>query len=460
MIKRKSRYEIDMCHGPIMPNIMLFAIPLILSQVLQLLFNAADMIILGQFAEDSDNCLAAVGSTTSLINLLISVFTGITVGSNIVIANYRGAGKPKDVSDSVHTSILTAIIGGIGLMCLGIVLSEPMLKLMDTPAEVLDNALLYIRIYFLGVPFQLIYTFAAAVLRSIGDTKRPMYFLALSGLINVLLNLFFVLVLHLDVAGVAIATAVSHAVSCILVIHCLMHCDNDCRLYLKKLKISKGKLAQILRIGLPSGISTSLFSISNVLIQSSINSMGPAAISGNTIAANIGQFVLCINNAFYQAALSFTSQNYGAHNYKRICDVLKRTVLGVATLTTTAGLLSYVFGEELLHLYSKDTEVISSAMVRMLIMNTTFFIGGIMDSIGGTLRGMKRTMFPTIISLICVCVFRVVWVYTVFAYYKTPEALYISYPISWIIATIGDYIYFMMLRKKVILPEIRAKGTA
>lgn len=448
MIKTKQSYEINMRSGPIMPNVLRFVFPIIFSQMLQLLFNAADMIVLGQFAEDSDNCLAAVGSTTSLINLLISVFAGITVGANIVIANYRGAGKPKDVSEAVHTSILTAIIGGAILMCLGIGLSQPILSMMGTPSEVLDQAVIYMRIYFLGIPLQLVYNFGAAVLRSIGDTKRPMYFLSTAGIINVILNLFFVLVFHMDVAGVAIATSVSHGVSAILVVRCLMGLDNDCRLELKKLRIMKDKLLQILRIGIPSGLSTSLFSISNVLIQSSINTMGPAAISGNTIAANIGQFVLCISNGFYQASLSFTSQNFGAKNYKRIGDILKQIVLGVTVADILIGSLTYIFGEQLLGLYSSDPDVIAAGMVRLLVMNTTFFLGGIMDAIGGALRGMKLTMIPMIISMFFVCFMRVAWLYTAFAWKHTAVVLYLSYPITWAMAAIANLTYFMIIRKK------------
>lgn len=437
--------------GPIMPNILRFAIPIMLSQALQLLFNAADMVVLGQCAENSDNCLAAVGSTTSLVNLLISVFAGITIGANIVIANYRGAGKPKDVSEAVHTSILTAGIGGLTLMVLGICIANPVLRLMDTPDEVLDQAVLYIRIYFIGIPFQLVYNFGSAVLRSIGDTKRPMYFLTTAGVINVLLNLFFVLALHMDVAGVAIATAVSHAVSAILVINCLLGLNNDCKLELKKLKVVPNKLLQILRIGVPSGLSTSLFSISNVLIQSSINSMGPAAITGNTIAANIGQFVMCINNGFYQASLSFTSQNYGAKDYKRICDVLKRIVLGVVVSSSVVGFLSYIFGRQLLGFYSSDPDVIACAMVRLMVMNTTFFIAGVMDGVGGALRGMKLTMIPMMISMFFVCFMRVGWLYTVFAWKPTGLVLYLSYPVTWLLAATANIIYFTVIRKKLLI---------
>jgi len=450
MVRTKRAFEINMLSGPIMPNVLRFALPLILSQALQLLFNAADMIVLGQWAEDSDNCLAAVGSTTSLINLLISIFAGLTVGANIVIANYRGAGKPKDVSEAVHTSILTALVGGLALMCVGIAISRPMLTWMGTPQDVLDRAVMYMRIYFAGIPFQLVYNFGAAVLRSIGDTKRPMYFLLTAGIINVLLNLFFVIVLHMDVEGVAIATSVSHAVSGILVIHCLMGLDNDCRLELKKLKIVKAKLIQIFRIGIPSGLSTSLFSISNVLIQSSINSMGPAAISGNTIAANIGQFVLCINNAFYQASVSFTSQNYGAKNYKRISDLVKRIALSVTVCSALVGNLTFIFGEQLLGLYSSDPEVIACGMVRLMVMNTTFFIGGIMDVVGGAVRGMKRTLMPMAISLFFVCFLRVTWLYTVFVWKHTAVALYLSYPVTWVLAAIANIIYFVVIRKKIL----------
>ena len=318
-MKAKS-YEIDMCNGPLTGKLLRFAIPLMFSGILQLLFNAADIIVAGRFA--GHQALAAVGSTSSLINLLVNVFIGLSVGTNVLCANYIGAKQEKAVSETVHTSVLLSLICGVILIFIGVLLARPLLTLMGTPEDVLNQATLYMRIYFVGMPATMLYNFGAAILRAVGDTKRPLYFLFASGVVNVILNLIFVIVFHLGVAGVAIATVISQCISALLVLRCLIHEEGMYRLHLNKLKIHKNRLILMIRIGLPAGMQGAIFSISNVLIQSSVNSFGSVAMAGNTAASNIEGFIYTAMNAFHQTSISFTSQNYGAGKKKRITRIL------------------------------------------------------------------------------------------------------------------------------------------
>lgn len=308
----KKSYEIDMCNGPLLGKLLLFALPLMLSGILQLLFNAADIIVVGRFT--GSHALAAVGSTSSLINLLVNLFIGFSIGANVLTAQYYGAKDQKNIHQTIHTSILISLIGGIILIAVGVLLARPLLELMATPEDVLDQATLYMKIYFCGMPATMVYNFGAAILRAIGDTRRPLYFLFTAGVLNVFLNLFFVIVFHMGVAGVALATIISQTLSAILVVRCLTNLDGICRLYLKQLKIYPEKLLRIVQIGLPAGLQGAVFSISNVLIQSSVNSFGSIAMAGNTAASNLEGFVYTSMNAVYQTALSFTSQNMGPAN--------------------------------------------------------------------------------------------------------------------------------------------------
>lgn len=446
MQKKAGRtYEIDMCNGPIFSKIVLFAIPLMISGVLQLFFNAADIIVVGRFA--GSESLAAVGSTSALVNLIVNVFMGLSVGANVLVAQFYGARKVRELEETVHTSMLLAVLGGFILIAIGQLLAPPLLRMMGTPEDVLPLSVLYIRIFFLGMPVNLVYNFGSAILRAVGDTRRPLYYLLLAGVINVVLNLIFVIVFHMGVAGVALATIISQAVSAVLVVRCLMTDDAAYRLDVHKLRIVPNKLSLIIRIGLPAGIQGSVFSISNMLIQSSVNSFGSVAMAGNTAAQNIEGFVYTAMNALYQAALSFTSQNYGARNFKRITKVQVYCVGLVAALGAVCGASVVMFSEQLVGIYSSDPEVIQYGMKRLAIVSTTYFICGMMDVMVGGLRGLGASIFPMIVSLLGACAFRVIWVLTVFASHRSLETLYLSYPVSWTITLIAHVVTYMLVRR-------------
>lgn len=445
--KKSKSYEMDMCNGPIFVKIVVFAIPLILSGILQLLFNAADIIVVGRFA--GSESLAAVGSTSALINLLVNVFIGMSVGANVLVARYYGAQQIRDLEETVHTAMVMAAVGGAILILIGVVLADPLLELMGTPQDVLPLAALYMKIFFLGMPVNLIYNFGSAVLRAVGDTKRPLYFLLAAGIINVILNLFFVIALSMGVAGVALATVISQAISAFLIVRCLIKSDAGYRLDVKKLRIVKNKMSSIVRIGLPAGLQGAIFSISNVLIQSSVNSFGSIAMAGNTAAQNIEGFVYTSMNAVYQTALSFTSQNFGARKYSRMRKILIYCLI----LTTMVGFVmgdgAVFFGRQLLGIYSSDAQVIQYGMNRMKIIGTTYFICGLMDCMVGALRGMGYSVMPMLVSLTGACAFRVLWIYTIFAMNRTLPTLYISYPVSWGITFAAHFLCYLVVIKKI-----------
>ena len=382
--KSRQTFEIDMCNGPLLPKMLLFTIPLILSGVLQLLFNAADVIVVGQFA--GNEALAAVGSTSSLTNLLVNLFIGMSVGVNVLVARYYGGKQDGEVSETVHTAIVISVLGGVLLAVIGIVLAKPLLTLMDTPEDVIKHSVLYMRIYFMGMPVMLLYNFGSAVLRAIGDTRRPLFYLSIAGVINVCLNLWFVISLHMGVAGVALATIISQAVSAVLIVRCLIQSEGCFRLYPEKLKISWDKLLRIARIGLPAGIQGSLFSVSNVLIQSSVNSFGSVAMAGNTAASNIEGFVYTAMNAVHQTAVSFTGQNLGGKRFDRISKILAQCLMLVTIIGLVMGNAVVLFGEPLLGLYSSDTEVITYGQKRLLYICTIYCMCGIMDVFVGSIR--------------------------------------------------------------------------
>lgn len=442
----KKSYEMDMCSGHILKKILIFSIPLMLSGVLQLLFNAADVIVVGRFAGSSS--LAAVGSTTSLINLLINIFIGLSVGANVVVARAYGGKRDRDVSESVHTAIALSLVSGVLLIVMGLAFSRILLEMMGTPDDVLDKAALYMRIYFAGMPVVMLYNFGSAILRAVGDTRRPLYYLSAAGVVNVALNLFFVICLHMDVAGVALATVISQAISAFLVLRALGKSEGGLKLELKKLKIHKNKMFQIFKIGLPAGMQGAIFSISNVLIQSSVNSFGSVAMAGNAASANIEGFVYNAMNAVYQTNLSFTSQNMGGKKYTRITKIMF-TCLG--TVTAVGMLLvfgAYAFGEDLLRIYSTDPEVIRFGMLRMSIIATTYFTCGWMDTMVGSLRGIGYSVLPMIVSLTGACGLRILWIFTIFSQQRTLTSLYVSYPVSWIITASAHLIcYFIITRK-------------
>lgn len=428
-MRRQRHYEMDLCSGTMLPKILRFTLPLVLTGVLQLLYNAADVVVVGQFV--GEEALAAVGSTGALINLIINVFMGLGVGASVVIARAYGAGDYKAVHQGVHTAILVAAISGVVVGIAGFFLARPLLQLMDNPDNVIDGATLYMKIYFLGMPANMLYTFGASILRAVGDTKRPLYYLSLSGLVNVGLNLFLVIVCHLGVEGVAIATVASQIVSMVLVLTCLMRSEGLIRLDPRKLRIHSRSFADILRIGLPAGLQGSLFSISNVLIQSAVNSFGSVAMAGNAAAANLEGFIYTSMNAVYQADMTFSSANYGAKQYARVRRTLWLCLGTVTAIGLGLGMLFLLFGPTLLGIYNPNPEVIRFGMIRMSIILPTYFLCGLMDTMVGQMRGMGYSIVPMIVSLTGACLLRIVWLYTFFAADPTLNTLYISYPISW-----------------------------
>lgn len=444
---KKNKYEMDMCSGALLPKILLYALPLMLSGILQLLFNAADIVVVGRFA--GNDALAAVGSTSSLINLLVNVFMGLSVGTNVMVAHFYGAGQKKELEEMVHTAILTSIVSGMVLIFVGLALSRPALQMMDTPEDVIDQAVLYIRIYFVGMPVMMLYNFGSAVLRAVGDTRRPLYFLLIAGVINVILNLFFVISLSMGVAGVALATIISQTVSAVLVLLCLMRTEGDYRVSLKKLRIVKDKMIKMVKIGLPAGLQGALFSVSNVLIQSSVNSFGSIAMAGNTAAQNLEGFVYTAMNSLHQTCISFTGQNYGARQYKRMGKILLICLGCVLAVGLLMGNGVYLAGNILLQLYSPDPDVIRYGMLRLSFICTTYALCGMMDVMVGSLRGMGYGIMPMLVSLTGACLFRVVWIMTVFKAHHSLEALYISYPISWALTFAVHLLCFLVVYRQV-----------
>lgn len=444
---KKRQYEMDMTQGALLPKIIRFAIPLMLTGVLQLFYNAADVVIVGRFA--GSTALAAVSSTGALINLIINVFMGLSLGASVLVGQAYGAGKYKDVNDVVHTTIGMALVCGAIVTVLGVCFGKPLLAMMDTPAEVLELSSLYVIIYFSGSIFNLVFNFGAAILRAVGDTRRPMYYLILSGLVNVILNLIFVVGFHMSVAGVALATVISQVVSAVLVVICLMRTHGAIHLDWRKLRIRREFALKLIKIGLPAGLQGAIFSFSNVLIQSSVNSFGSNAMAGNGAAANIEGFVYTAMNAFYTTALTFTSQNLGARKTERLSRIMWTCQACVFLFGFVLGMLVYSFRVPLLSLYCTEWEVVEMGMKRNQIMLTTYFIAGMMDVLVGALRGMGNSFVPMIVSVLGVCAFRVLWIFTVFAAYRSLTVLYLSYPISWTITGLAHLISYLITKKKI-----------
>ncbi len=440
--------EIDMINGKTLKKMIFFSIPIIFTSVFQLLFNTVDIIVIGRFS--GSTALAGVGATSSLINLLISLLIGISMGISVTMGKYCGARDYKNASDTVHNAIGLAIIAGTILLFVGIIASRPMLELMGTPNEIIDLSVLYMKIFFLGSPAAALYNFGAALLRSIGDTKRPLYFLITSGIVNVVLNLFFVIVLKMSVEGVAIATIIAQYISAIMMILFLKKSTGYMHLDIKKIKLQKEKVKTILRIGLPAGVQGIVFSISNVLIQSSINTFGQLVIAGNTAAINIEGFVYMSMNSIYQSTLSFTSQNMGAKKYHRIDKILLQGLAIVSVVGLVLGIGAYICGDFLLGIFTNDPKVITFGLNRMKIVSATYLLCGLMDVTVGSLRGMGYSILPMIVSLTGACLFRVIWIFTIFQIYRTQESLYISYPISWILTTIAHICCYLVIRKKLL----------
>lgn len=436
-----------MVNGSIMDKMISFALPLMLSGILQLLFNAVDIIVVGRFS--GSQSLAAVGSTSSLINMLTNLFIGISLGANVLAARFYAAGKHKEMSETVHTAIATAFVSGVIMIFVGILLSRPALELMDTPSDVIELSTLYIRIYFLGMPFFMLYNYGAAILRAVGDTKRPLIFLVISGVVNACLNMLLVIVFHLDVSGVAIATVISQVISCVLVIGCLYKTDAVYRLRFKKLRINRKYLVQIFRIGIPAGLQSTLISFSNVLLQSSVNSFGSIAMAGYTAANNILSFLYMAANAVTQACMSFTSQNFGARKPKRMDRVIIDGMILQFVICLILGTLAYVFGSQISSIYTDNSDVIKCSVEILALTTIPYFLCGIMDAWPGIIRGMGRSTVPMILCIIGTVGVRILWIFFFFPHHRTLRYLFISYPVSWIATIIMQLAYFFIIRKEI-----------
>ena len=439
----------DLTSGPMLQKIILFSVPLAASSILQLLFNAADVVVVGRFA--GSTALAAVGSNGALINLLVNLFVGLSLGANVVAARCFGARDEKGVQDTVHTAVALGLVSGVLLAVVGFCAARGLLELMSCPEDVISLSTLYLKIYFIGMPMTMLYNFSSALLRAVGDTKRPLYCLAAAGLINVVLNLVFVILFQMSVAGVALATIISQAVSAVLVVIALMRRTDACKLYLNKLRFYKPQLAKILRIGLPAGIQSALFAISNVLIQSSVNSFGDVFMSGNAAASNLEGFVYVCLNAFHQSAVNFVGQNAGAKQYHRVRQTLWICLGCVTVVGLVLGSLVYVFGPSLLSIYITDSpEAISYGMTRLAFICLPYFTFGMMDVTTGALRGIGASFVPMMISVLGVCGLRIVWIYTIFQIpqYHTPQCLYLSYLVSWVITFIVQLAAFLIVFRR------------
>ena len=456
----KRNHSIDMCNGSLADKILLFALPLMASSLLQLLFNAADVVVVGRFA--GKEALAAVGSNTSLINLTINLFIGLSVGTTVVVSRDLGAGRHDNVSRGVHTAMTLALISGVGMMIFGMVMVRQLLEWMSSPTDVIDLATIYLRIYFLGMPANLTYNFGAAILRAQGDTQRPLYFLTFAGVVNVLLNLIFVIGLRMDVAGVALATIIAQYISAALVVRCLIQETGPLHLELKHLGLNKRVVVQILKVGLPAGFQGVVFSLSNVVIQSSLNSFNdPVLVAGSAAGANIESFVYTTMNAFHQAAISFVGQNYGAAKCDRVDKVARYCTLFAVLFGLVLGNLAYLFGAPLAGIYAPgEPDVVQQALVRMLYICCPYFICGVMEGLVGTLRGLGSSVIPMLVSVVGACGLRLLWVAAVFPRYRTPACLYLSYPVTWTITALFHFLFLMLVVRRRAFAKVRSGGPA
>lgn len=442
-----NKYEIDMCNGSIMDKLISFSLPLMLSGILQLMFNAVDIIVVGRFA--GSQALAAVGSTTALINMFVNLFIGISLGANVLAAQYFAAGKARQMSETVHTSIAFAAVSGIVMVFIGIFFSRLALELMETPADVIDQSALYMQIYFLGMPFFMLYNYGAAILRAVGDTKRPLIYLIISGVINAVLNMILVIIFDLAVVGVAVATVISQMVSCILVLRCLYQSEGSYQLRFSKMMIKGCYLKQIFRVGIPAGIQSMVINFSNVLLQSSVNSFGSIAMAGYTAANNIFGFLYVAVNSVTQTCMSFTGQNYGVKKYKRMDKVLANCIMLSIVVSLVLGCGSYIFGKEILRIYTENAEVIRCGMEILSYSTVTYFLCGLMDLFPGAMRGMGYSAAPMILSIVGTVGVRIVWIFGIFPRYRSLSVLFISYPVSWLLTIIMQVICFYFVRKAV-----------
>ncbi|MBR5796017.1 MAG: MATE family efflux transporter [Erysipelotrichaceae bacterium] len=440
-------YRMDMTEGSLLPKILMFSFPLMLSSLLQLLFNAADIIVVGRFA--GHQALAAVSSTGALVNLIVNLFMGLSVGTNVLVARQIGAKQFDEMRKTVHTAICMSLVGGVILTVFGIVMARPLLQLMSVPSDVIDLSTLYLQIYFAGITAMLLYNYGASILRAKGDTKRPLYFLAIAGVVNVALNLVLVVFFHMGVAGVGIATTVSQVISAYMVFTCLKNEPGPTQLIMDEMKIDWPSLKEIMKIGLPAGIQGSVFSLSNVVIQSTVNGFGSAVMAGNGAASNIEGFVYVAMNAFYQSCLTFTSQNYGAKKMDRVLKTAFSCQFLVIVVGLITGIGAWYFGEPLLGIYTTELPSIEAGMIRLSYVCKVYFLCGIMDVMVGTLRGLGYSIFPMFVSLMGACVFRLVWIAFIFPMNPIIDTVYISYPISWFITATFHILTFVFVWGKV-----------
>ena len=443
----KNKFEIDMCNGPIMSKLISFSVPLILSGMLQLMFNAVDIIVVGQFSGSTS--LAAVGSTTALINVFVNLFMGISLGANVVSARCYAMGRREEMSKTVHTAITIALVSGIIMAVIGVIFAKGALLLMGTPENVIDLSTLYMRIYFLGMPFFMLYNYGAAILRAVGDTKRPLIFLVISGCINAGINMLLVIVFDMGVAGVAIGTVISQFVSCALVINCLYRTKSSYQLRYSKLKIEKDYMIQIFQVGVPAGIQSTVINFSNALLQSSVNSFGSVAMAGYTAANNVLGFLYVSVNSITQACMSFTSQNYAVGKHKRMDRVLIDCMVLSISVALILGGGAYLFGTYILNIYTSDADVIKCGLEILSITTVPYFFCGIMDLFPGALRGMGYSTVPMILSIIGTVGVRILWIFVFFPMHRSLYFLFISYPGSWIATIVMQVICYMLVRKKI-----------
>lgn len=437
----------DMLSGPLFSNIILYTVPIILTSILQLLFNAADLVVVGQFCGSIS--VAAVGATGSITNLLVNFFIGLSIGAGVTVAHGLGSHEYTVVHNTIHTALPTALLSGLGLTVVGVAFSEDLLRMMGTPETVLPLSAVYMKLYFTGITFTMVYNYCTAILRAAGDTKSPLIFLSIAGVINVVLNVVFVRAFDMNVAGVALATTISQGISAVLVVAALMRRTDACRLELRRMRFYKTQLAKMLRIGVPAGVQSSLFAISNVLIQSSVNSFGDVLMSGNAAAGNIEGFIYVSLNAFHQTAVNFIGQNVGAGQYKRVSRILRICLGCAAALGAVLGVLACAAGPALLSVYITDSqEAIGYGMVRLTCVALPYFLGGLMDVSTGALRGMGESFLPMLISVLGVCGLRIAWVCTVFRAFPQPQCLYISYPVSWCVTFLCQMAAFWVVYRR------------
>lgn len=441
-----EKYEIDMCNGTIMDKLISFSLPLMISSILQLMFNAVDIIVVGKFS--GSQALAAVGSTTALINIFTNLFIGISLGANVLAARYHAAKREKEMSEAVHTAVAFALVSGVLMAFVGATFSRPALELMGTPEDVIGQSVVYMRIYFLGMPFFMLYNYGASILRAVGDTKRPLMFLMAAGLANVALDLLLVAVIPLGVAGVAVGTVASQMVSCILVLWCLCRTEAGYQLRFSSLRIRKAYLVRIFQVGIPAGIQSTVISFSNALLQSSVNSFGSTAMAGYTAANNVLGFLYVAVNAVTQACMSFTSQNYSVKKTKRMDRVLVDCLILSVGVSAVLGVGAYVFGTQVLGIYTSEPEVIRCGLEILSITTVPYFLCGIMDLIPGALRGMGRSAVPMVLSVIGTVGTRVLWIYVFFPHHRSLYFLFISYPGSWIATILMQVACYYFVRKQ------------